>query len=85
MEVLTVAESNTQVSMFNAGELDMVSLSTDLAPQYEGKYLEYHDGGNDYAAFNHNNHVPGQQKSAPGDEFCHQPGRVYPAFPQRSV
>ena len=55
VEVLTVAESNTQVSMFDAGELDMVSLSTDLAPQYEGKYLEYYDGGNDYAAFNHNN------------------------------
>ncbi len=54
-EVLTVAESNTQLSMFNNGELDMVTLSTDIAPQYEGKSEQYFDGANDFAGLNHNN------------------------------
>ncbi len=55
IQVLTVADQNTQLNMFNNGELDYVELSTDVAAQYEGEYEEYYNGANDYAAFNHNN------------------------------
>lgn len=52
VEILTVAESNTQLSMFENGELDMVVLNTDMAPQYEGQSLSYFDGANDFGGPN---------------------------------
>lgn len=55
VEVLTVADKTTAVSMFNAGELDLAEVPSDLAPQYEGKTLSYYNGANDYAALNHRN------------------------------
>lgn len=55
VEVLTVADGTTAVSMFNAGDLDLAEVPSDLAPQYEGQTLSYYDGSNDYAALNHNN------------------------------
>lgn len=54
-EALTVKESNTQLSMFNNGELEMVSLSTDVATEYAGESKQYYDGANDFAGLNHNN------------------------------
>ena len=55
VEVLKVADGTTAVSMFNAGDLDLAEVPSDLAPQYEGQTLSYYDGSNDYAALNHNN------------------------------
>lgn len=52
VEIYTVAEANTQLSMFENGELDMVVLSTDMAPQYEGQSQSYFDGANDFGGPN---------------------------------
>jgi oligopeptide transport system substrate-binding protein len=52
VEIYTVAEANTQLSMFENGELDMVVLSTEIAPQYEGQSLSYFDGANDFGGPN---------------------------------
>ncbi len=53
VEVLTVADSTTAVSMFDSGELDLAEVPTELAANYEGKTLSYYSGANDYAALNH--------------------------------
>lgn len=55
VEILTVADKTTAVSMFDAGDLDLVEVPTDLVAQYEGKTLSYYNGADDYAALNHNN------------------------------
>ncbi|MDD6213368.1 MAG: peptide ABC transporter substrate-binding protein [Clostridiales bacterium] len=55
VELLTIADNNTAVSMFDAGELDLVEVPSELAAQYEGKTLSYYSGADDYAALNHNN------------------------------
>lgn len=55
VEILTVADATTAVSMFNAGDLDLAEVPSDLAPQYEGKTESYYSGANDYAALNHRN------------------------------
>lgn len=55
VEVLTVADTATAVAMFEAGELDLVELSAELAPKYADKSQTYYSGANDYAALNHNN------------------------------
>ncbi len=55
VEILTVADRTTAVSMFDAGDLDLVEVPTELAPQYEGKTLSYYNGSDDYAALNHKN------------------------------
>jgi len=41
--------------MFDAGDLDLVEVPTELVDQYEGKTLSYYNGADDYAALNHNN------------------------------
>ncbi len=55
VELLTVADKTTAVSMFDAGELDLAEVPSELAPQYEGQVLSYYSGANDYAALNHRN------------------------------
>lgn len=55
VEILTVADKATSVSMLEAGELDLAELPTELAPQYEGQSQSYYSGANDYAALNHRN------------------------------
>ena len=54
-EVLTVKEPNTQLAMFENGELDFVTLSTDIAPQYADRSKSYFDGANDFGGPNLNN------------------------------
>ena len=42
--------------MFDAGELDLAEVPTELAEaQYEGKTQSYYSGADDYAALNHRN------------------------------
>ena len=41
--------------MFDAGELDLAEVPTELAAQYEGKTQSYYNGADDYAALNHRN------------------------------
>ena len=55
VEILTVADQTTAVSMFDAGELDLAEVPTELAAQYEGKTQSYYSGADDYAALNHRN------------------------------
>lgn len=55
VELLTVADQTTAVSMFEAGELDLAEVPSELAPQYEGQTKSYYSGANDYAALNHRN------------------------------
>ena len=55
VEILTVADQTTAVSMFDAGELDLAEVPTELAAQYEGKTQSYYNGADDYAALNHRN------------------------------
>lgn len=55
VELLTVADNNTAVSMFDAGELDLAEVPTEMVAQYEDKVQYYYNGGNDYAALNHRN------------------------------
>lgn len=55
VEILTVADKATTVSMFEAGELDLAEVPSELAPQYEGQSKSYYSGANDYAALNHRN------------------------------
>lgn len=55
VELLTVADSATAVSMFEAGDLDLAEVPSDLVPNYEGRTQSYFNGNNDYAALNHNN------------------------------
>lgn len=55
VEILTVADNNTAVSMFDAGELDLAEVPTELVAQYEDKVQYYYSGANDYAALNHRN------------------------------
>ena len=55
VEILTIADQNTAVSMFEAGELDLAEVPSELAPQYEGQTQSYYSGANDYAALNHRN------------------------------
>ena len=49
------ADQTTAVSMFDAGELDLAEVPTELAAQYEGKTQSYYSGADDYAALNHRN------------------------------
>lgn len=53
VEILTVADRTTAVSMFDAGELDLAEVPSELGPQYEGQTRSYYSGANDYAALNH--------------------------------
>lgn len=55
VEILTVADKTTAVSMFDAGDLDMAEVPTDLSEQYAGQTLSYYNGADDYAALNHKN------------------------------
>ena len=55
VEVLTVADATTAVSMYDSGDLDLVEVPTEMAENYEGKTLSYYSGANDYAALNHLN------------------------------
>ncbi len=55
VELLTVADNNTAVSMFDAGELDLAEVPTEMVSQYEDKVQYYYSGANDYAALNHRN------------------------------
>ncbi|HZW97757.1 MAG TPA: peptide ABC transporter substrate-binding protein [Bacillota bacterium] len=54
-EVLTVKEPNTQLAMFENGELDFVTLSTDIAPNYADRSKSYFDGAVDFGGPNLNN------------------------------
>ena len=38
VEILTVADQTTAVSMFDAGELDLAEVPTELAAQYEARH-----------------------------------------------
>lgn len=53
VEILTVADRTTAVSMFDAGELDLAEVPSELGSQYEGQTRSYYSGANDYAALNH--------------------------------
>ncbi|MDL2295535.1 peptide ABC transporter substrate-binding protein [Lachnospiraceae bacterium OttesenSCG-928-E19] len=53
VEILTVADENTAVAMFDEGELDFADVPTTLSAKYEGKTNSYYDGANDYLKFNH--------------------------------
>ncbi len=55
VEVITVADASTAVSLFEQGELDQVDLPTELAVQYLDSSYTYYSGADDYAALNHNN------------------------------
>ena len=57
VEILTVADKTTAVSMFDAGDLDLAEVPSELAPQYEGQTLSYYSGANDFAALNHRNEI----------------------------
>ncbi|MFR3283824.1 MAG: hypothetical protein ACLTR6_05295 [Clostridium fessum] len=59
--------------MFDAGELDLAEVPTELAAQYEGKTQSYYNGADDYAALNHRNKYPAKQEPASGDELRSQP------------
>ena len=41
--------------MFDAGELDLAEVPTEMVSQYEDKVQYYYSGANDYAALNHRN------------------------------
>ena len=43
--------------MFDAGELDMAEIPTELVSQYEDKVQYFFSGANDYAALNHRNEI----------------------------
>lgn len=56
VEISTVTDSSTAVSLYEAGELDYVEIASDLAStQYAGKTSSYYSGADDFAALNHNN------------------------------
>ncbi|MGP1348196.1 MAG: peptide ABC transporter substrate-binding protein [Stomatobaculum sp.] len=57
VEIKTVADNNTAVSLFESGELDLVEVSTDLVEQYRDKVQSYYSGANDYAGLNHRNQI----------------------------
>lgn len=57
VEVLTVADETTAVAMFDAGELDMAEIPTEMVSQYEDKVQYFFSGANDYAALNHRNEI----------------------------
>lgn len=57
VEVLTVADETTAVAMFDAGELDMAEVPTELVSQYEDQVQYFFSGANDYAALNHRNEM----------------------------
>ncbi len=57
VEILTVADASTAVSMYDAGELDLAEVPTELVSQYEDQVQYYYSGANDYAALNHRNEM----------------------------
>lgn len=52
VEIITVADSNTQVAMYEQGELDFVDVPTELSANYTGKTVQYYDGANDFIRLN---------------------------------
>lgn len=52
VEVLTVADANTAVAMFDKGELDFADVPTPLSANYQGQTISYYDGANDYLKLN---------------------------------
>lgn len=57
VEILTVADNTTAVAMFDAGDLDLAEVPTEMVAQYEDKVQYYYSGANDYAALNHRNEM----------------------------
>ncbi len=57
IEIKTVADNNTAVSLFESGELDLVEVSTDLVEQYSDKVQSYYSGANDFAGPNFRNPI----------------------------
>ena len=55
VEVITVSNADTALSMFENGELDYVEIPNAMVPQYEGQSLSHMSGANDYVALNHAN------------------------------
>lgn len=51
-EVITVAEGNTQLAMFEAGELDYVEVPMDMVASYEDQTTPFYDGSTDYLTLN---------------------------------
>lgn len=52
VELITVADANTQLAMYESGELDFVDLSVDMVASYEGQTEPRYDGSNDYIIMN---------------------------------
>lgn len=62
VEILTVSDANTQVSMFETGDLDFVEIPTEQAVLYpDAQY--YYSGANDYLKLNHAEGYPTQSKN----------------------
>lgn len=55
VEVITVSNQDTAISMFENGELDYVEIPNAMVSQYEGVSLSHYSGANDYVALNHEN------------------------------
>lgn len=52
VEIITVADANTQVAMYEEGELDFVEVPTELSANYADKTTSYYDGANDFVKLN---------------------------------
>jgi len=52
VDILIVADANTQVAMYEQGELDAAEVPTELVSNYEDKAQFYYDGSNDFIKLN---------------------------------
>lgn len=52
VEIITVADVNTQVAMYEEGELDFVEVPTELSEKYADKTISFYDGANDFVKLN---------------------------------
>lgn len=52
VEIISVADTNTAVNMFDNGDLDFVDVPSALLDLYKDKIISYYDGSNDFLRLN---------------------------------